>query len=232
MPVFIPHLEGDREMEVATKKVEKLRKERIPSGTAYIADRPITLDEFCDLFGEDDDVELIDGVVVERMATQFPHENLFRFLFSLLVFYADNHSLGIVLGSRTLVSITPYKGRLPDILFVCKEREHIIGQKRLTGAPDLVVEIISPSDTAVDTMQRQSNYEQIGVRELWIVDQPHKQFRAFSLDEVTKTFIPIELEGDIFHSNVVTGFWLKADWLWQEPLPSVVKVWKELEGVL
>ena len=159
-----------------------------------------------------------------------PHEDLFRFLLSILVFYTEKYSLGLIRGSRTLVPITSHSGRLPDILFVKKERKNIITQKRLTDAPDLVIEIISPSDTSTDTMQRQSNYEQIGVKEFWIIDQPRKKVQAFFLGEATKKFSPLDIKDSILTSNVVKGFWLKIDWLWQKPLPSVLEVFKEIAG--
>jgi len=226
-------------MSVALKKPQKkldkikiLKKLRLKSSsqTFYIADHPITLDEFCDLVDEDDDVELIDGVILEKMATQDPHEDLFRFLFSTLVIYTEKYNLGFIRGSRTLVPITTYKGRLPDILFVSKERENIIEEKRLIDAPDLVIEILSPNDRPSEIMQRLSNYEQIGVKEFWIIDQPHKQVRAYLLDESTKFFATLEIKDSVLRSKVIKGFWLKVDWLWQKPLPSVLEVFKETTG--
>ncbi|MDQ1318634.1 MAG: hypothetical protein QG588_2296 [Candidatus Poribacteria bacterium] len=224
-------------MSVALKKSvkksvkdQRLKKLKFENGRiAYVADHPITLDEFCDLFG-DDDVELIDGVAIERMATQYSHEALFRFIYVILNLYVDKNNLGIALGSRTLVPITNYKGRLPDILFVSKERENIIDEKRLIDAPDLVIEIISPNDRQLETMQRLGNYEQIGVKEFWIIDQPRKKVQAFFLDEDTKKFSPLDVKDSILTSNVVKGFWINIDWLWQKPLPSVLEVFKEIAG--
>jgi Uma2 family endonuclease len=204
-------------------KTKKLKSFWSNKQKIYVSDHPITIDEFCDL---------VDGVITEKMATQFPHEDLFRFLFVILNLYADKKKSGTVLGSRTLVPITLYKGRLPDILFVSKERESIIGQKRLTDAPDLVIEIISPWDRPSEVMQRIENYQEIGVKELWIVDQPQKQMQVFIFDEFTKTYSPLEYDGSIFHSKILLGFWLKVDWLWQKPLPSVLEVFKEIAGAL
>jgi len=226
-------------MSVALKKPQKrlekikiLKKLRLGNNhqVAYVADHPITLDEFCDLVDEDDDVELINGVILEKMATQDPHEDLFRFLLSIMVFYTEKYNLGFIRGSRTLVPITPYTGRLPDILFVKKERENIVTQKRLTDAPDLVIEILSPGDRPSETMQCISNYEQIGVKEFWIIDQPRKQMQAFIMDENTKRFVPMLIEGTILRSSVLRGFWINIDWLWQKPLPSVLEVFKEIAG--
>jgi len=219
------------EMSDTTQVITNLKVEHIPDRVVYIAEHPLTLEEFYELFGEDDNVELIDGVVIPKMAAQDPHEDLFRFLFIFLALYVEERGLGIVRGSRTLVPITPYRGRLPDILFVRKEREDIVGQKGLTDAPDLAIEIISPGDTEMDIMQLQTDYEQIGTKEFWIIDQPRKQVRAFSLDKVKNVFVPIELGRNILHSEVITGFWLKIDWFWQKPLLSVSDILKKV-GVL
>jgi len=202
-------------MSVTAKKIANLKKEHIPDRVVYIAEYPLTLEEFYELFGEDDNVELIDGVVIPKIAAQDPHEDLFRFLFVLLALYVEEHDLGIVRGSRTLVPITHHKGRLPDILFVRKEREDIVGQKGLTGAPDLAIEIISPGDTEMEIMQLQADYEQIGTKEFWIIDQPRKQVRASLLDKATNIFVPIKLDGNILHSEVITGFWLNIVRFWR-----------------
>ena len=79
-------------------------------------------------------------------------------------------------------------------------------------------------------MQRLGNYEQIGVKEFWIIDQPRKKVQAFFLDEATKKFSPLDMKDSILTSNVVKGFWINIDWLWQKPLPSVLEVFKEIVG--
>src|SRR5437762_13411544 len=81
--------------------------------------KPITFEEFLDLYmGRDDNVELIDGEVVERKMVQYDHENLLMWLLSISRIYTDNRGLGKVMGSRTAVQITSFRGRLPDMIFV------------------------------------------------------------------------------------------------------------------
>ena len=132
------------------------------------------------------------------------------------------------MGSRTLVPITPFKGRLPDILFVSKERLDVLGEKALKGAPDLVVEIVSPGETKAEILQRQADYESIGVREFWIVDLPRREFRALSFNEETGRLEEVEIEEGVFESKVLKGFKLKVDWLWQRPLPNTIEILREL----
>ena len=218
---------------MAGKVLEKggLRPGKLAEREALLHERPLTLEEFLQIFGEDDDVELLDGVVVKRMAASLEHESLFRFLLVLLSLWAERKDLGTVLGSRTLVPITPHKGRLPDILFVKKERAHILGEKTLKGAPDLVVEIVSPGEPKAEILQRHADYESIGVKEFWVVDLPRKEFRAFRLDERTGRLEPMPVEEGIFRSEVLEGFWLKVEWLWRRPPPPVLEVLKELGAI-
>ena len=58
----------------------------------------------------------------------------------------------------------------PDLLFISHERRGIIGEKQVTGAPDLVVEILSPSTAHRDRGIKLDLYARHGVRQYWIVD--------------------------------------------------------------
>ena len=87
-----------------------------------MAERPLTFEQFLDMAGEDDDLELVKGVLVERMAAQYPHERRFVWLLFLLNGYVRQRGLGVVLGSRMAVEIDAFAGRLPDLLFVRADR--------------------------------------------------------------------------------------------------------------
>ncbi len=58
----------------------------------------------------------------------------------------------------------------PDILFIAQERLDIVQEKFIAGAPDLIVEILSPSNWLDDRRDKYEVYEATGVREYWIVD--------------------------------------------------------------
>src|SRR5262245_14900245 len=79
----------------------------------------------------------------------------------------------VVLGPGTVVE--------PDILFVSAAREAIVGPKHVTEAPDLVVEILSPSDPDHDRVRKFALYAQHGVREYWIVDLAERTVDVFVL---------------------------------------------------
>ena len=69
----------------------------------------------------------------------------------------------------------------PDILFVSNERREIITEDNIHGAPDLVVEILSPSTADRDKELKLRLYAQAGVREYWIVDPDERSVQVMEL---------------------------------------------------
>lgn len=202
----------------AVKDLVEMHEER----DVLVPPRPLTFDEFVDLFGEDDEVELVDGVAVKRMAARDPHEDLFGWLYFLLRGYVAAQDLGIVRGSRTAVQITEHRGRLPDIVFVREERAGIVQEKGIYGAPDLVVEIVSPGDQAAHIVALEADYRSIGVAEIWFVDQVQEQVRVLWQHE--DGYTEKIYDQGVLKSEVVEGFWLEVGWLFARPLPAEVDV--------
>lgn len=192
----------------------------------WVSKRPITFLEFLEMFGEDEDVELIDGTVEERMAVQYDHESLFAWLFSLLQLYVRSCGLGVVLGSRSAVEINPYRGRIPDILFIREERRNIIQQKAIFGAPDLVVEIVSPSDRPSHLIALETDFRSIGVPEIVFIDQHKRKMRT--IRKRNGDYIDEELHEDVLRLESIAGFWVKAEWLYSEPRPDLLQTFRQL----
>ena len=111
--------------------------------TFHVADRPIDFDSWLSLT-HDLDTELIKGVMIDRMAAQYPHEWIQMWFASILRTYTRNRKLGVVLGSRTAVKIDRNDGRLPDILFVHSSNIAIIHKDAIlkkTSGPKLTIHI-------------------------------------------------------------------------------------------
>ena len=183
-----------------------------------MAERPLSFAQFLDMAGEDEDLELIKGVLVERMAAQYPHERRFVWLLFLLNGYVRQRGLGVVLGSRTPVEIDDFGGRLPDLLFVRADREHIIQNRAVYGAPDLVIEILSPNDRPSDLLALETDYRNIGVAEIVFVDPPKS--RLLVLRRRENDYALDTLTGGVFHSEAVPGFHFQIEHLFQDPLPN------------
>jgi Uma2 family endonuclease len=208
---------------VALSEVREERRLLLPSSL-----RPLTFEEFVRLFGEDDDIELVDGMVVQRVAARDIHEDLQGWLSFVLRGYAEAKGLGIVRGSRTAVKITEHRGRLPDIVFVRKENAQIVQEDGIFGTPDLVVEIWSPGDRLSDMLAKEADYKSIGVLEIWFVDQQRRQVRV--LRKGREGYEEKVMKKGVLRSEVVEGFWVNVEWLFKRPLPNVIDALQKILG--
>jgi len=121
------------------------------------------------------------------------------------------------------------RGREPDILFVAREHLDRLLESRLDGPADVVVEITSPDSLLRDRGEKLAEYELGGVREYWLIDPERERADFYRLDaEGYYERAPVDAEG-VYHSEAVPGFRLRVEWLWQEPLPKVLNVLREME---
>jgi len=178
----------------------------------------VSEEEFFRIAGEED-WELHDGVLIMHSPTTPPHELLFSFLFRLFSGYTEERELGVVLGSQCPMRLGKDRIYSPDLLFVSASRLEIIGERRLEGAADLVLEILSPSTREYDLGPKHEVYQKNKIREIWIVDPKHQsvtreRLRGEEYNEESRG------EGKLT-SEVIPGFWLDPSWLWQDPLPKL-----------
>jgi len=208
--------------EALRKKLECMQETR----EVRFAPAPITSEEFLELFGEDDEVELVDGVVISRMAAFWKHEQLFSWLMQVVGAYVGAKDLGFVAGSRSAVVINTYRTRLPDMIFIRKERMNIITDKAIIDAPDWVMEIRSLGDRPSDMVALETDYRTLGVPEIWFIDQTNKRVRV--LRKRGEDYEAEELTSGVLRSEVIEGFWLEVEWLFADEYPKAMDVLKRL----
>ena len=193
---------------------EKVREET----TKWVGPRPLTFAQFLELYGAKDQVELVDGVVVERRMVQLDHERLNGWLYVVLSLYTEVLGLGIVLGSRTAVEIDQFRGRLPDLLFVRKARMEIVQQKAIYGAPDLILEISSPNDRLSESIALETDYRAIGAPEIVFIDPGKRRVRV--LRKQTDGYSEEVLATGALVLESMDGLSLELEWLFGEPRPD------------
>ena len=198
-------------LEQDTLRVEECR-------AIHLAKRPISFEQFLDMTGEDDELELVNGVLVERMSVSTPHEQRFGWLHFVLSGYVEQRGLGRVFGSRTAVKIHPFGARLPDILFVRADRISIIGEQALYGAPDLVIELVSPNDRPSDLRGLEADYRNIGVEEIVFLDAQKREVQVLRRDH--DDYAVEVLTSGSFHSSTVPGFHFEVEGLSGTPYPA------------
>jgi len=180
---------------------------------------------------ENPHVEWVEGVTVMMAPISDEHDDVAGLLYAVRRAYVEAHALGIVKHEPYQMKTGPHlPGRSPDILFVAKKNLTRRKKTHVEGPADVAVEVISPGSRGVDRGDKFYEYEKGGVKEYWLIDPERKQAEFYVLGR-KGIYGLIPLENGTFRSTVLKGFWLKTEWLWQRPLPSIVNVLKQLELV-
>jgi Uma2 family endonuclease len=124
--------------------------------------------------------------------------------------------------------LTPPRGREPDLLFVAREHRDRLKETYLEGPADLVVEIVSPESWLRDRGEKFAEYEMAGVHEYWLLDPERRRSDWYRLDAEGRFRLSEPDAEGIYRSEVIPGFWLRVEWLWQEPLPPVLEILRAL----
>jgi len=114
--------------------------------------------------------ELIDGEHFVTPAPNLLHQLILGNLHYMIRHHLETHPVGRVFMAPLDVVFSKFDVVEPDLLYVSKERQRHLEEKWVSGAPDLVVEIASPSTRKRDATIKRRLYERWGVSEYWIVD--------------------------------------------------------------
>jgi Uma2 family endonuclease len=150
--------------------------------------------------------ELAYGIVREPPAPFFSHQQVVLKIARLLADHVERHGLGEVGVAPVDVILDAAQSLIvqPDVLFVSTERRSII-RDQVWGAPDLVVEVLSPGTAAHDRTEKLGWYRQYGVRECWIVDPAASRITVFDFTGASPTVRACDLPGAV-RSVVLTDF--------------------------
>ena len=151
--------------------------------------------------------ELIYGVVRAADAPAPSHQAAVGDLFLALATYVRGQQDGDVWLSPVDVILDEGRALVvqPDLLFISSERSGIVGD-RIRGAPDLVVEVLSPNPRIGHLDERIAWFAQYGVRECWLLHQFPRQLEVlvFASGRVSKRWLLDEK--DLIRSTVLPGF--------------------------
>jgi len=189
----------------------------------------ITEEEFLEVYSEEVRAEYIDGRIIVHSPASLIHVDLSGFVYTLVKLFVAKHDIGRVMGDNFQLRLRPGLRRVPDMIFVSTENARAkISATQIDGAPDLVVEIVSADSVDRDWRDKFHEYEKAKIKEYWIIDPGNQRLEIYCLSDKGIYEAQAKTKG-IVKSKVLPGFWLKAEWLWQDPLPNVVVVAKELK---
>lgn len=151
---------------------------------------------------DDQCYELLDGELIMVPAPNLEHQRIGTRLGVLLHTFVQENNLGEVFHAPCDVVLSDTDVVQPDLLFVSHERAHLLlGGDNVRGAPDLVVEILSPSTAGRDRTLKRALYAKHGVKEYWLVDPD-----ARTVEVDASAAVALYGEGQTMTSPALAGF--------------------------
>ena len=157
-------------------------------------------------YQQHDLIQLINGEVVIGMPPIPKHQRIVREILVMLTLLARKIG-GEAYDSPIELYLDENNVYEPDVLYMSPNSKCKVKAKRLEGAPELVVEVLSPSTARYDKREKFEGYEKHGVQEYWIVDPVHDLIDVWTLDSgkfvhqgaysVDDAFISVVLKVDV-----------------------------------
>ena len=155
---------------------------------------------------DDERYELLNGELILSPSPKEIHQYISSILHIMIGAFVRERSLGKVYFSPFDVVLSDTDVVQPDILFISNERADIITPDNVQGAPDLVVEILSPATAERDRTIKLDLYAHYGVKEYWLVDPDAKTITVLLRGEGGLGMVGIYDEGETLRSPTLTGF--------------------------
>jgi Uma2 family endonuclease len=173
-------------------------------------DKTITPDELLQMPDDGMRREIHDGVLVEMSPSGKTSTRLAAYLLHLLSNYVFEHDLGHLAGADGgfILSEDPYVLLSPDVAFISKDHPESRDEGFYNHAPDLAVEVISPSERATDIDVKTQKYLDYGTRLLWVI-YPKTQ-RVVVYTSGLQSGSTVDINGTLDGGDVLPGFTLSV----------------------
>ncbi len=153
--------------------------------------------------------EILEGEWYMSPSPTLDHQTVVGNLYRILIAFAKARDLGKLWGASVDVILARHIVVVPDLVFISKPRLAIAKKKNVCGAPDLVIEVSSPSTTAVDRGRKLQIYRKRGIREYWIVDLFARVVEIHEFGRRPR--VRIHKEGQVFQSDLFPGLDIAVD---------------------
>ena len=170
-----------------------------------------TVEDYRKLPDDDWRYQLIDEEIVRSPSPSFFHQTILANIFGLLAPHVQFRKLGQVRFAPLDCYLDDSSVYQPDLFFVGNERSEVIREDGLHGAPDLVVEVLSPHTARYDLNSKRVGYARAGVRELWLVYPEAKKVEVFHLEKNADTPVSSYSLGETFQSPLFPELDLSTD---------------------
>ena len=167
---------------------------------------------------EDKRYEILDGELCVVPAPNTKHQRISKKLEIALIQHVEGMGLGEIFDAPYDVILSEEDVVQPDILFVRKERMSIIREANISGAPDLVIEIVSPGTRQKDCEIKRKIYARFGIQEYWIVDPDAAAIEVLTWSESGYSTAGIYRKPDSLSSPLLSELILPLREIFELPL--------------
>lgn len=152
--------------------------------------------------------EIIEGVLYMANAPSFDHQFTVTKISGKLDGFVSSHKLGVVITAPFEVHLPNIaKPVQPDVLFIASQNQPLSGTQIFEGAPDLIVEVLSPGSVRLDQHIKFGAYERAGVREYWIADPKTHSVEVYKLPSGGMEYVLVGqfTVNERLHSELLAG---------------------------
>ena len=153
--------------------------------------------------------ELLGGDIVMVPSPTTYHQRISANLQYILQQFVRRHDLGIIYSAPCDVLLSQENVVQPDIFFISKKRAHMIKEEYIQGAPDLVIEILSPATSGRDRTYKRTLYGRYSVQEYWIVDPDEQSIEVLTLGETGFKIVSVYRKAETLKSPLLSNLELK-----------------------
>ncbi len=179
----------------------------------------MTASEFLDRIEPGDTADLIDGELCMHSPVSIRHGEVSGFVAALIRVFAQDRALGRVFTDVIAVQLGPRNVYMPDVVFFSTDSTAEFRDTVIVGAPDLVVEVLSPRTAHNDVGRKFTAYEQAGVREYWVLEPDTLAHRFYRHNG--EVFVEYGSDSRRIESHVLPGFYVCVEWLDPDNLPKI-----------
>jgi len=176
----------------------------------------LTYDDYLTLPDDGMRYEIIEGDLFMTPARVPKHQKISGRIFRRLEEFIRKNDLGDVFYAPCDVVFSPRDVVQPDILYISRQRSHLITEKNIQGAPDLIVEITSPNTEAVDKGRKKALYQRWGVKEYWIVDMIKEEIEVWNLQAGVYQLHGHYTRNDVVKSSLLKGLKVSVTEIFEE----------------
>ncbi len=155
--------------------------------------------------------EIVNGVLVMAPAPTPEHQDIVGEIYVALRAYVKLAGLGRVFMGPLDVQLSPENTFQPDLVVLLNAHLERVAEKKISGAPDLAVEIASPSTAAYDRLTKYEKYAQAGITEYWIVKPTRRTVEVLVLENGEYRSLGVFSEQATLPSRVIPGLPVRVE---------------------